>query len=105
MKVRFSRAVTAIGLGIILCVTSVAALAAPQQPKDQSQGQAQSATSQTGQTGQSTATKAPEQQASNGKPLSTNEDPTKIGKRNINKGIWSGGILGAKATKTKVRGV
>jgi len=99
MKVRFSRTVTATGLGISLWVGSVAALAAPQQTKDQS------ATPQTGQsqTSQSPAAKAPQQQASNGKPLSTNEDPTKIGQRNINKGIWSGGILGAKGTEAEVR--
>ncbi len=103
MKVRFSRAVTAIGLGISLWVTSVAALAAPQQTKDQSQGQNQSATPQTGRQSQGTAKKAPQQQASNGKPLSTNEDPTMIGKRNINKGIWAGGILGAKGTEAEVR--
>src|SRR5712671_6051362 len=103
MKVRFSRSVTAISLGVSLWVSSVAALAAPQQPKDQSQGQTQSATPQTGQQSPSTAAKVPEQQASNGRPLSTNEDPTKIGKRNINKGIWSGGILGAKGTEAEVR--
>jgi hypothetical protein len=103
MKVRFSRAATAISLGVSLWVSSVAVLAGPQQPKDQSQEQNQSATPQTGQQSQGTATKAPEQQASSGKPLSTNEDPTKIGKRNINKGIWSGGILGAKGTEAEVR--
>src|ERR1700681_3375854 len=103
MKVRFSSAVTAIGLGISLWVSSVAALAAPQQAKDQSPGQNQSATPQTGQPSQSAPAKAPEQQASNGKPLSTNEDPRLIGKRNINKGIWSGGILGAKGTEAEVR--
>ena len=97
MKVRFSRAVTAIGLGISLWVGSVAALAAPQQTKDQS------ATPQTGQPSQDPAAKTPQQPASNGKPLSTNEDPTKIGQRNINKGIWSGGILGAKGTEAEVR--
>src|SRR3977135_4034382 len=97
MKVRFSRAVTAIGLGTSLWVGSVAALAAPQQTKDQS------ATPQTGQASQSPPAKAPQQQASNGKPLSTNEDPTKIGQRNINKGIWSGGILGARGTQAEVR--
>src|SRR6266481_1718298 len=97
MKVRFSRAVTAIGLGISLWVGSVAALAAPQQTKDQS------ATPQTGQPSQAPVAKTPQQPASNGKPLSTNEDPTKIGQRNINKGIWSGGILGAKGTEAEVR--
>jgi hypothetical protein len=88
MKIRFSRAVTAIGLGISLWVTSIAALAAPQQPKDQSQGQTQPAATQTGQKSQTTDTKAPQPQASNSKTLSPNEDPTMIGKRNINKGLW-----------------
>jgi hypothetical protein len=103
MEIRFSRAVTAIGLGTSLWVSSIAALAAPQQPKDQTQGQNQSSAPQTGQKSQTTATKAPEQQASNNKTLSTNEDPTMIGKRNINKGIWSGGILGARGTEAEVR--
>src|SRR5260221_68228 len=94
MKVRFSRAATAIGLGISLWVSSVAALAAPQQTKDQTPGQNQSATPQTGQQApskdtqaSSKDTKAPQQQASN-KTLSTNDDPNMIGKRNINKGLW-----------------
>jgi hypothetical protein len=96
MKIRFSRAVTAIGLGVSLWISSIAALAAPQQPqaKDQSQDQNQPA---------STQAKTTEQSTSNKKPLSTGEDPTMIGKRNINKGIWSGGILGAKGTETEVR--
>jgi beta-barrel assembly-enhancing protease len=95
MKIRFSCAATAIGLGVSLWISSNAALAGQQQPKDQSQGQNQSAPAQTGQKDQSSGTtktpeqtKAPEQQASNNKPLSTNEDPTMIGKRNINKGLW-----------------
>ena len=104
MKIHFSRAVTAIGLGVSLWAGSIAALAGPQQPKDQPQGQNQSAPSQTGQKDQSSGTtKAPEPQASNKKPLSTGDDPTMIGKRNINKGIWSGGILGARGTQAEVR--
>jgi predicted Zn-dependent protease len=81
MKIRFSRAVTAIGLGVSLWVSSNAALAAPQQPKDQPQTQPAT------QTGQTTDAKAPQQTASN-KTLSTNDDPNMIGKRNINKGLW-----------------
>jgi hypothetical protein len=106
MKIRFSRAVTAIGLGVSLWISSIAALAAPQQPqtKDQSQDQNQPASTQAGQKDQAASTaNAPAQQASNKKPLSTGEDPTMIGKRNINKGIWSGGIIGAKGTETEVR--
>jgi hypothetical protein len=106
MKIRFSRAVTAIGLGVSLWISSIAALAAPpqSQTQDQSQGQNQPASTQSGQKdpGANTA-KVPEQQSSNKRPLSTGEDPTMIGKRNINKGIWSGGIIGAKGTETEVR--
>jgi hypothetical protein len=88
MKTSFSRAVTAIGLGVSLWFGSIAALAGPQQPKDQAQGQSQPTSSQTAQNQTATTTQAPEQQASNKKPLSTNDDPTMIGKRNINKGLW-----------------
>jgi hypothetical protein len=93
MKSRFSHAVTAIGLGMSLWITSVAALAAPQQPQNQTQSQNQSA-AQTSQKDQKTNTtdqgngQQPASQPANKKPLSTNEDPTMIGKRNINKGIW-----------------
>jgi beta-barrel assembly-enhancing protease len=87
MKIRVSRAVTAIGLGISLWISTVAALAAPQQPKDQPQSQTQSASTKTDPKTQTTDPKAPPQPASN-KTLSTNEDPTMIGKRNINKGLW-----------------
>src|SRR5207237_8864322 len=48
----------------------------------------QTDTPQNDQTSKPTATKTPEQTASNNKTLSTNEDPTMIGKRNINKGLW-----------------
>ena len=104
MKSCFSRAVTAIGLGVSLWISSIAALAAPQQPKDQAQGQNQSSSSQTGQKDQkASTTQNPQQQAANGKPLSTSEDPTMIGKRNINKGIWAHGPFGAKGTEAEVR--
>ena len=88
MKIRFSRAVTAIGLGISLWISSVAALAAPQQPKDQPQSQTQPAATKTDQKAQTTDPKTAPQQAASNKTLSTNEDPTMIGKRNINKGLW-----------------
>ena len=88
MKIRFSRAVTAIGLGISLWVSSIAAMAAPQQPKDQSQQQTQPAATKTDPKAQTTDPKAAPQQAASNKTLSTNEDPTMIGKRNINKGLW-----------------
>ncbi|MDX6559163.1 MAG: hypothetical protein QOF72_2212, partial [Blastocatellia bacterium] len=84
MKIRYSRAVTAIGLGVSVWFSSIAALAAPQQPKDQP-SQTPSAPPQTAQ--KTADPKAPAQQASN-RTLSTNEDPNMIGKRNINKGVW-----------------
>jgi len=106
MKSCFSRTVTAICLGVSLWFTSIAALAGPVQAQDQPQSQKQSAPQQT----------VPKDQKSNGadqqqtasqpstrKTLPTGEDPTMIGKRNINKGIWSGGILGAKGIESEVR--
>src|SRR5438477_4563616 len=82
MKSCFSRAATAIGIGASLWFGSIAVLATPQQPQSQTKDQT------TAQTDQKSATQAPQQTAANKKPLSTNEDPTMIGKRNINKGIW-----------------
>src|SRR5713226_3275947 len=103
MKSHLSRAVTAIALGLSLWVTSVAVLAAPQ-TQDQTKGQDQTKQSpaQKGKTG-SDKTPQPATQTASNKTLSTNDDPTMIGKRNINKGIWSGGILGAKGTESEVR--
>ena len=90
MKSRLSRAATAVGLGTSLWLTSIAAVAAPQ-AQSQSSGQNQTATSQKDQK----ATAAPQSttaqsttQAANKRPLSVNEDPSMIGKRNINKGLW-----------------
>lgn len=96
MKSHLSRAVTAIGLGASLWFASISSLAAPQQTKDQAQSPS------TQQDQKSSPTTAP-QQASNKKPLSTGEDPTMIGKRNINKGIWAHGPLGAKGTESEVK--
>jgi hypothetical protein len=88
---------------------TVSSFGARQQTKDQDQSSTKSQTNQ--QTNQpanqkdqkSSSTQAPAQQASNKKPLSVGEDPTMIGKRNINKGIWAGGILGAKGIDSEVR--
>jgi beta-barrel assembly-enhancing protease len=89
MKTRFARVATVIGLGVSLWTSGIAALAGPQQTKDQTQGQTQSAPSQAAPKDQSSdPAKTPDQQASNKKALPTNDDPTMIGKRNINKGIW-----------------
>src|SRR6266496_2216876 len=91
MKSFFSRAAIATGLGMSLWISSVAALAAPQQTKDQGQGQNQSTApvSQEKKAGSAQSTQpTPASQSSSNKQLPTNEDPTMIGKRNINKGIW-----------------
>lgn len=85
MKIRLSRAAIAIGLGASLWLGSVSSFAAPQQTKDQDQSKQQS---QTGQKDEKATTQDTSTQASSKKPLSTNEDPTMIGKRNINKGLW-----------------
>lgn len=82
MKHSLSRAAIALGIAMSLWLTSVAAVAAPRRTQDQKSSSSQQkdkdnpkpqpATTQTART----------------KPLSTNEDPTMIGKRNINKGVW-----------------
>ena len=93
MKSR-SRAVIATGLGVSLWVTTVAALAAPQ-------AQTQNQNSSTTQSDQKAAqTSQPASQPANSKPLPVNDDPTMIGKRNINKGLW--GRLAA-GTEKEVR--
>src|SRR5260370_1232763 len=99
MKSRLSRAVTAMGLGLSLWITSVAVLAAPQTPA-QTKGQDQPSNSQANQKDQKAGATQPAPPPANRKPLSTNEDPTMIGKRNINKGLW--GRLAA-GTESEVR--
>ena len=91
MKIHLSRAVVATGLGVSLWFGSIAVVAAPQQSKDQTQTpatQSQTSQSQTAQPNQKSTTQQRQQTASNGKTLSTNEDPNMIGKRNINGGVW-----------------
>jgi len=105
MKVHLSRAIIAIGLGASLWFGSIRSFAARQENKDQTQSSTQSQTDKQAQpdkTSQKPSTPAP-QQTANKKPLSTGEDPTMIGKRNINKGIWAGGVLGAKGIESEVR--
>src|SRR5207302_3139616 len=98
MNYRLSRAVITIGLVSSLWLTSVAAAAAPRlQDQNQSAKSQEKKKDQTASTDQSTT------QPTNNKPLSTNEDPTMIGKRNINKGIFSHGILGASGTESEVK--
>ncbi|HEX7720975.1 MAG TPA: M48 family metallopeptidase [Pyrinomonadaceae bacterium] len=94
MKFHLSRAVVAIGLGASLWFASVSSFAAPQQSKDQ--GQTKDQTQQTQSTASSTSkTQSPNNPqtaqptvAKKGGPLSANDDPEMIGKRNINKGLW-----------------
>lgn len=88
MKHSLSRAVIALGIAMSLWLTSVAAVAAPRRAQDQNKdkdAKQQPATTQTART----------------KPLSTNEDPTMIGKRNINKGIW-GKMAGGTESEVKI---
>ncbi len=103
MKFHLSRAVVAVGLGASLWFGSISSLAAPQQTKDQSQTTSTQTQSATQKDQKSTPTATPQQTASSTKPLSTGEDPTMIGKRNINKGIWAHGPLGAKGTESEVK--
>lgn len=101
MKIHLSRAVIAFGLGASLWLGTVSSFAAPQQTKDQDQSSTKSQSTKKDE--KSSSTQAPTQTASSKKPLSVGEDPTMIGKRNINKGIWAGGILGAKGVDSEVR--
>ena len=102
MKFHLSRAVIATGLGASLWFAGVSSLAAPQQTKDQSQSPSTQSQSSP-QTQKSAPATTPQQQTANTKPLSTSEDPTMIGKRNINKGIWAHGPLGARGTESEVK--
>ena len=108
MKFHLSRAAIATGLGVSLWLTTVSAFAAPQQTQDQSKASTQSQTTQndqktTTQNPRNTTAQTPPQPSANKKPLPTNEDPTMIGKRNINKGIWAHGPLGASGTEAEVK--
>src|SRR6266542_2851556 len=77
---RFSRAAIGLVLTSSLLASSLTALAQTTQSKNQTQDNVATKTDQT----QSTATTST---ARSGKPLATNEDPSMIGKRNINGGI------------------
>ncbi len=85
MNSRSPRVLTALLLALSLWTSAIAAVAAqPQQTQEQQQSQEKSAKEQKDQ-------KASAQKATKnaGKPLSKNEDPNMIGKRNINGGIIS----------------
>jgi len=98
MNTSLSRAFMALGIAGSLWMTSIAAVAAPrhaQDPKPASTTQ-QKDQDKTPQNDQQQTT-----QPSSGKTLSTNEDPTMIGKRNINKGIW-GRMAGGTESEVKL---
>jgi beta-barrel assembly-enhancing protease len=106
MNSRFSRLVIALALTSSLLASSIAVFAQTTQEPTQTQNQTQAPAQNQS---QSTATKdgkpAPSPspmpaKSANAKPLSVNEDPAMIGKRNINKGIW--GKL-ASGTESEVR--
>src|ERR1043165_9448172 len=96
MNTRLSRAFVAFGIAGSLWMTSIAAVAAPLHVQDQKPA------STTQQNDQDKTAKNDQQatQPSNGK-LPTNEDPTMIGKRNINKGIW-GRMAGGTESEVKL---
>src|ERR1700687_6103331 len=98
MKGRFSRLVIALALASSLLASSITATALTrQQPQNAAQTPGQStpdqgkATQDQNQSSKSSDDKKAEPSAqtksTNTKPLSVNEDPNMIGKRNINKGI------------------
>src|SRR5256714_10667136 len=91
IKCHRAGALVAIGMGVSLWFASVSSFAAPQQSKDQSQTsqQTQSTTSSTDKNQSAAKSQAaPPQVAKKGGPLSPNDDPEMIGKRDINKGLW-----------------
>ncbi|HKP37068.1 MAG TPA: M48 family metallopeptidase [Pyrinomonadaceae bacterium] len=90
MKSRLSRAVIATGIAVSMWMTSAAALAGPRQSQDPKQS------SKSDQKDKEQKTKQPST-----KPLSTNENPDLIGKRNINKGIW-GKMAGGTESEVKL---
>jgi predicted Zn-dependent protease len=81
MNSRFSRPLTALMLVSSLLAASITAFS--QMQAQPTQNQAQSAANQNGKAAQQPAPTKP----ASTKPLATNEDPSMIGKRNINKGI------------------
>src|ERR1041385_350474 len=99
MNTRLSRAFVALGIVGSLWMTSIAAVAAPRHAQDQKPA------STTQQKDQDKTAKSDQQgtqpQPSSSKTLPTNEDPTMIGKRNINKGIW-GRMAGGTESEVKL---
>ncbi len=93
----FSRTVTAVALMMSLWASSLAAARAPrqeQQPQTGKAAQKESAATDDKKDAKDIQTaKASDVKPLSGGPLSTNEDPSMIGKRNINKGLIGGGSL------------
>jgi predicted Zn-dependent protease len=96
MKHSLSRAVIALGIAMSLWLTSVAAVAAPRRTQNQNSSSSQQKDKDKNAKQQPATT-----QTARTKPLSTNEDPTMIGKRNINKGIW-GKMAGGTESEVKI---
>lgn len=94
MKHSLSRAVIALGIAMSLWLTSVAAVAAPRRTQDQNKSSSQ-------EKDKNAKSQPATPQTSRTKPLSTNEDPTMVGKRNINKGIW-GKMAGGTESEVKI---
>ena len=84
MNSRSPRVVTALALALSLWVSAIGAVANAQ-PQTQEQKKSEQKT--TADSGQAQKTSAPAVPQSSGKPLSKNEDPNQIGKRNINSGL------------------
>ncbi|HKC64540.1 MAG TPA: M48 family metalloprotease, partial [Pyrinomonadaceae bacterium] len=84
MNNRFSRFMTASLLAFSLWSSAIAAIALPVPQQDKQTTQQDAKTKQDNKSQASTP--APK---SNGKPLSTDEDPSMIGKRNINHGLFA----------------
>jgi hypothetical protein len=98
----FSRLVTALVLASSVLAGSIAGFA--QTTTSQKSSQPTSSQTTPAATAKNDTSKAlPPIPAGSGKPLSVDENPAMIGKRNINKGIWSGGIIGARGIEAEVR--
>ncbi len=92
----FSRTFTAVALVFSLLSASLAAVAAPlqdQQGKDKDEAKAEKQDSQNKKVSDAKPATASTTGAQSNRPLSEKENPSMIGKRNINKGLIGGGSL------------
>src|SRR5436190_6926115 len=87
MNRRFSRLLTALALTSSLLATSISAFSQSSTTQQGSQTPADTTQTQTSATTDNKKTPPVPTKAPNAKPLSINEDPDMIGKRNLNKGI------------------